>query len=179
MQAKRGRGAPTTYRKEYAEQAKHLCRLGATYQDLAYAFSTSLTSISKWRAVHRDFAQALKAGAKEANDRMEHSLYHRGVGYSYDAVKIFMPAGAKQPIYAPYVEHMPPDPTSMIFWLKNRDPERWRDVQQLEHSMGKYVISDKPMTEEQWAKERADVIDVTPNKDDAASHTLPSEKPKP
>jgi hypothetical protein len=85
----------------------------------------------------------------------------RAVGYSYDAVKIFMPAGAKKPIYAPYVEHMPPDPTSMIFWLKNRDPERWRDVQQLEHSLGKYV-TDKPMTEEQWAKERADVIDVTP-----------------
>jgi hypothetical protein len=29
------------------------------------------------------------------------------VGYSYDAVKIFMPAGAKKPIYAPYVEHAP------------------------------------------------------------------------
>jgi hypothetical protein len=34
---------------------------------------------------------------------MERSLYQRGLGYSYDAVKIFMPAGAKKPIYAPYV----------------------------------------------------------------------------
>jgi hypothetical protein len=73
-----------------------------------------------------------------------------------------MPAGAKKPIYAPYVEHMPPDPTSMIFWLKNRDPERWRDFQQLEHNLGKYVISDKPMSVEQWTKERATLIDVTP-----------------
>jgi hypothetical protein len=55
-------------------------------------------------------------------------LYQRAVGYSYDAVKIFMPAGAKKPIYAHYVEHVPPDPTSMIFWLKNRDPARWRDA---------------------------------------------------
>jgi hypothetical protein len=86
----------------------------------------------------------------------------RAVGYSFDSVKIFMPAGAKKPIYAPYVEHMPPDPTSMIFWLKNRDPARWRDVQALEHSLGKYIISDKPMTQEQWAKERATVVDVTP-----------------
>jgi hypothetical protein len=77
-------------------------------------------------------------------------------------VKIFMPAGAKKPIYAPYVEHMPPDSTSMIFWLKNRDPERWRDAWQVEHSLGKYVISDKPMTEEQWTKERATLIDLTP-----------------
>ena len=82
---------------------------------------------------------------------------------TYDAVKIFMPAGAKKPIYAPYVEHMPPDPTSMIFWLKNRDPARWRDAWQVEHSLGKFVISDKPLTEEQWALERADVIDVSPD----------------
>jgi hypothetical protein len=37
-------------------------------------------------------------------------------------------------------------------WLKNRDPERWRDVQNVEHVLGKYIISDKPMTIEQWAQ---------------------------
>jgi hypothetical protein len=46
-----------------------------------------------------------------------------------------------------------------IFWLKNRDPQHWRDSQQLEHVLGKYIISDQPMTPEQWARERADVID--------------------
>jgi hypothetical protein len=30
----------------------------------------------------------------------------------------------------PYVEHVPPDVTACIFWLKNRDPEHWRDTQQ-------------------------------------------------
>ena len=62
---------------------------------------------------------------------MERSLYQRGLGYSYDAVKIFMPAGAKKPIYAPYVEHVPPDTTAAIFWLENRDPAHWRDAWQL------------------------------------------------
>ena len=55
--------------------------------------------------------------------------------------------------------HVPPDTTAAIFWLKNRDPARWRDAWQLEHVTGKYVISDKPMTEEEWIKERATVID--------------------
>jgi hypothetical protein len=73
-------------------------------------------------------------------------------------VKIFMPAGAKKPVYAP-VEHVPPDTTAAIFWLKNRDPEHRRDAWQLEHVTGKYVISDKPMTEEQWIQERAVLID--------------------
>ena len=44
--------------------------------------------------------------------------------------------------------------------MKNRDPQHWRDSQRLEHVLGKYIISDKPMTEEEWARERADVLDV-------------------
>jgi hypothetical protein len=31
-----------------------------------------------------------------------------------------------------------------------------------EHVLGKYMISDKPMTEEEWACERATVIDAEP-----------------
>jgi hypothetical protein len=102
----------------------------------------------------------LKAGKKEANDRVERSLYQKANGYSYDAVKIFMPAGAKKPIYAPYVEHVPPSDVACFFWLKNRDPARWRDAWQIEHSVGKYIISDQPMTEQQWIKERALILDA-------------------
>ena len=32
----------------------------------------------------------------------------------------------------------------------------------MEHVLGKYIISDKPMSEKQWARERATVIDATP-----------------
>jgi len=39
-----------------------------------------------------------------------------------------------------------------MFWLKNRDPENWRDVQNVDHVLGKYIISDRPMTEEEWAR---------------------------
>jgi hypothetical protein len=62
----------------------------------------------------------------------------------------------------PYREHVPPDVTACIFWLKNRDPTHWRDAWQFEHIMGKYIISDRPMTEEEWIRERATIIDVTP-----------------
>src|SRR4029077_9635967 len=73
-----------------------------------------------------------------------------------------MPAGAKKPIYTPYVEHVPPDTTAQIFWLKNRDPAHWRDAWQIEANIGKYIISEKPMSQEQWLAERATLIDGTP-----------------
>jgi hypothetical protein len=118
-------------------------------------------------AKHPEFMQALKVGKSEADDRVERSLYQRAVGYTYPAVKIFMPAGAKTPIYAPYDEHVPPDVTAGIFWSKNRRPDKWRDTWHLEAAVGKYLISDKPMTPEQWIRERAllvdgEATDVTP-----------------
>ena len=97
-----------------------------------------------------------------ANKRIERSLYERANGYSYDAVKIFMPAGSKQPIVVHHTEHCPPDVGAAFIWLKNRDPDRWRDVQNVEHVLGKYIISDRPMSEEEWARERADVLDAEP-----------------
>jgi hypothetical protein len=74
-----------------------------------------------------------------------------------------MPANRSQPVYAKYIEHVPPDVTAGIYWTKNRMPERWRDQQQIDHVLGKYIISDKPMSPEEWARERADVLDVDPS----------------
>ena len=97
-------GRPSAYHKEYAEQALHLCRLGATDHDLALAFHASVSMIKRWAATHAEFRAALKVGKEAADQRVERSLYQRAVGYSFDSVKIFMPAGAKKPLYAPYVE---------------------------------------------------------------------------
>jgi hypothetical protein len=93
------------------------------------------------------------------------SLYQRAVGYSYNAEKIFCDKNGNV-TKVPYREHVPPDVTACIFWLKNRDPAHWHDAWQVDHSIGKYIISDKPMTEEEWIRERATTIDVTPEETD-------------
>jgi hypothetical protein len=160
------RGRPTTFKPEYIAQAGKLCALGHTDREIAEFFDVSLRTFAYWKARNPELLHALKAGKEQADTRVERSLYQRGVGYSYDAVKIFMPAGAKKPVYAPYVEHMPPDVTAAIFWLKNRDPAHWRDAWQVDHTLGKYIISDRPMTEEEWIRERATMIDVTPDETD-------------
>jgi hypothetical protein len=49
--------------------------------------------------------------------------------HSYDAVKIFCDRNGNVTKVL-YVEHVPPDVTACIFWLKNRDPAHWRDVWQ-------------------------------------------------
>lgn len=126
-------GRPSKYTQEFAIQAEKLCKLGATDKDLADFFEVDTRSIYRWANEHAEFCQALKVGKAEADNRVERSLYHRANGYSFEAVKIFMPAGAVAPVYAPYTEHVAPDTTACIFWLKNRRPDLWRDVTKHEH----------------------------------------------
>jgi hypothetical protein len=154
-------GRPSRYKPEYVNMAKHAARLGATDADLAKIFGVSDATIDNWKAQHLDFLGSLKAGKEEADDRVEQSLYQRAVGYSFNSEKIFCNKDGEV-TRVPIIEHVPPDVTAQIFWLKNRDPAHWRDAWQVEHTLGKYLISDKPMSEEQWTKERATLIDVTP-----------------
>ncbi len=68
-----------------------------------------------------------------ADDLVDRRFYERAVGYTYDAVKVFMPAGATEPVYAPYREHVPSDVNAGRFWLQNRRPDRWREKQVVNH----------------------------------------------
>lgn len=120
-------GRPTDYKPEYCQEAADLCANGATDTELAEHFEVSARTIYRWQNAFPEFSQALKAGKEVADERVIRSLYHKAIGYTFDAVKIFMPANAASPVYAPYQEHVPPDTTAAIFWLKNRRSQDWRD----------------------------------------------------
>ena len=100
-------------------------QLGATDREVAEFFNVSEQTLNAWKHVHPEFLESLKLGKETADRRVEQSLYRRAVGYSYDAEKIFPYEGAA--VRVPYVEHIPPDTTACIFWLKNRQRDLWRD----------------------------------------------------
>lgn len=137
---------PTKYRAEFSAQARKLCQLGATDIEIADFLEVDVRTLYRWKNDHDEFCQALKEGKTEADARVEASLYHKAVGYSFDAVKIFMPAGAKEPVHAPYREHVAPDTTAAIFWLKNRQPDRWRDKHEIEHTNRPADMTDDELT---------------------------------
>ena len=123
---------PTKYQPGYAAQAEKLCKLGATDIEIADFFSVNVATIHRWKSDHPEFCDAIKSGKVEADDRVVRSLYARAIGYEHDDVDIRAIEGkvVKTPIRKLY----PPDTTAAIFWLKNRDPEQWRDKQEIKHS---------------------------------------------
>ena len=122
-----GIGRPTAYRPEFAEQAAKLCEKGFTDTDLAHFFEVTTRTIERWKVKHPDFCRSVKNGKDANDDRVERSLFQRAMGYEQEAVKLFMPAGSSEPVYAKYIEKVPPSDTAAIFWLKNRRPDKWRE----------------------------------------------------
>lgn len=121
----KGGGRRSQYKPEYAGWAEKLAKLGATDADLAEAFDVTEATINAWKKAHVEFALSLKSGKLVADAEVAEALYRRAVGYSHPEDDIRAVAG--EIVITPITKHYPPDPTSMIFWLKNRQPSKWRD----------------------------------------------------
>ena len=151
-------GRPSSYKPEYAKQALAMTKLGATDADLAEAFDVSVVTIWQWKSRHADFVSALKVGKEEADDRVVRALYTRAVGYSLPATKIFRTREGKI-VEHHHLEHVPPDVTACIFWLKNRLPAEWRRQEREPGATGHYIIADRPLTPEEWIEQRATIVE--------------------
>jgi len=98
-------GHPTDYKPEYAEQARKLCLLGYTDKELADFFEVVEATINNWKHAHPEFLESIKNGKVFADTDVVTSLYDKATDG---------------------------DTTAMIFWLKNRQPKKWRDKQEID-----------------------------------------------
>lgn len=124
---------PTKYKPEYAEQASKLCLLGATDKELADFFDVSEQTINAWKDKHPEFLESIKEAKSNLDRQVERRLFERATGYSHLDTKFATHEGSITD-EREYIKHYPPDTTAAIFWLKNRQPESWRDKQEIESS---------------------------------------------
>lgn len=107
-----------------------MAQAGLTEFEIASFFGIDRTQLWRWKDHDGDFRAALELGAEQANERVKASLYHRATGYTYQSEKVFQYEG--RIIRAPILEHVPPDTTAAIFWLKNRAKGDWQDVSKID-----------------------------------------------
>ncbi|OMG61475.1 terminase [Stutzerimonas balearica] len=124
---------PSKYKADFAEQARKLCKLGATDQELADFFEVAISTLNLWKIQHPEFSESLKLGKEVADERVANALYQRAMGYSHPDVDIRVVDGAI--VETPLIKHYAPDTTAAIFWLKNRRPDEWRDRQEVAHDV--------------------------------------------
>lgn len=127
------------YKPEYDGQAYRLCLLGHTDKDLAKSFEVEEQTINNWKKDHPSFFESILNGREKADGEVVQSLYHRAMGYSAKATKFATHEG-KITDAVEYMEHYPPDTNALRYWLGNRNPKRWRDKQEIEHTGGNITI---------------------------------------
>lgn len=136
---KRGRKSLFDPNKHPA-QVKELAESGKTNQQIADAINVSLSTLKNWMDDNPEFLSTIKKGKEYADEEVVTSLYKRACGYKITEKKIIQIGDERTEIDGDGKEwrikavrkeitekEVLPDPTSMIFWLKNRQPKDWRD----------------------------------------------------
>jgi transcriptional regulator with XRE-family HTH domain len=111
------------------EKMLELYRKGKTDKQIAEIIGVSDRTINNWKRAFPTFLQALKESKQIADDLVEASLFSRAVGYSHPEEKVFCNEG--QIVTHDTIKQYPPDTTAAIFWLKNRQPQKWRENYEL------------------------------------------------
>ena len=141
------RGPKSTYKPEYAKIAEVLCSRGATDADLATAFGKTTVTMQVWCSEYPEFGAAVLHGKASVFDpKVERALAQRALGYAVDTeeIKVIKDKVVRVPVR----KHYPPDPTSCIFWLKNRNPEAWRDVWKIDHEVKQVDVTSEQLLEQ-------------------------------
>ncbi len=129
------RGRPTAYLPAYAEQARRLAMLGLTDADMAEFFSVSERTLNTWKKAHPDFLQSLKAGKIEADTHVATGLYQSAIG-GHVVTETREQEGPDGSITrTKETKQVPPNVTAQVFWLKNRQPAKWRDKQEIQQDI--------------------------------------------
>lgn len=129
-----GVGRKSGFKEEYVQLAENYALLGATDEELADFFNVNVATLNRWKKQFPEFCESLKKGKAVADSNVASKLYNRAIGYDCKATKIVTYEG-KVTDQVEYVEHYPPDTTAAIFWLKNRQPGKWRDKKEVENQV--------------------------------------------
>jgi hypothetical protein len=118
-----------------------LCKeRGFTNEELARVFDVSRSTVNQWMWQHDEFKKCVKRGRDEYDsENVENALKKRALGYSYtethrtrtkligvrpNGVEVTIPALSITTVE----KEVAADPRSIMYWLQNRQPERWRNT---------------------------------------------------
>lgn len=119
-------GRPSILTDKIALKIFFLARKGLTDKEIAKIFDVKAQTVNNWKK-SKEFFDSLKQNKAEADAIVERSLFERACGYEHGHEEVFCNARGEV-TRVKTVKRYPPDPTAMIFWLKNRQPDKWRDI---------------------------------------------------
>lgn len=116
-------------------------RDGLTDIQIANNMGIKKSTLYNWKNKYREIKETISKGKEVVDIEVENALLKRALGYEYEEImEEESDEGTKM---KRTTKSVAPDVTAQIFWLKNRRPDKWRAMQNIDvTSGGRSVIID-------------------------------------
>ena len=111
-------------------------RDGLSNEQIAKKMGITSKTLFEWRRNFPVINNALKKGKEIADYEVENALFKRACGYDYVEVKTIIKGDKIETTTT--TKHIPPDPLSIFYYLKNKRPDKWRDKVQFDDGSDNY-----------------------------------------
>lgn len=117
--------------------AKYMARCGMKDTEIARDLKIAESTLNNWKKIYPELMESLKENKNFIDSMVEDSLLKRAIGYEVSEIvdeEIVSKEEDEEGKTAVlikrkvYKKKILPDVTAQIFWLKNRQRDRWRDV---------------------------------------------------
>ena len=117
---------------EGLETLRGLARRGLSDEDIAKAINVNRSTIYAWKKSYPEISNALKEGKLVADLAVESALFKKATGFTVTDTKTTsfldketgeLTEGKSEVT----TKHVLPDTLAIMFWLKNRRPDLWKD----------------------------------------------------
>lgn len=137
---------------------------GHTEESVAKRFGVGVSTWERYKNEHDELRQVIHRSGMNATALVVNSLFKRANGYQYEEIhtKIIdsgqqrqgQGQGSQRRIIKKITKEVPPDTAAAIFWITNRDPENWKNTQNIKHSgeikNSGVLMTSPPMDKDEW-----------------------------
>jgi len=144
--------------------AKDNPNIGFTNQEIgALLDGVTPRTIVNWMNAHPLFMEAVQEVKDERDAVVTNALFTLCKGFAFTETKIVKDAEGNTVRTETTEKNVPPSPVSCFFWLKNRQPDKWVDINKTEHTI-KTITKAEDLSDDELAK-----IAATANTTDGGS----------
>lgn len=101
-------------------------RDGLTDEQIATNMGIGVRTLYSYYDSFEQISQAVKKGRAPVDFIVENALFKRATGYDWEETTTEIDTNGKKHIKK-ITRHVPPDVGAIVFWLKNRRRDKWRD----------------------------------------------------
>lgn len=125
---------PTDYNEEMNIKANEYASMGLSDEQIANNLGIATSTLYEWKKIHSEFSEAIKRGKEKIDLEVENKMLELIRGFDYSETTQELKKNRKGEFEVVGIKKINkkslPNYKAMEFWLRNRQPQKWNNVEQ-------------------------------------------------